>query len=482
MRRYLIVFALACQTFAAGGASAAELVAPPDLPHRPAPLRRSTEDFVDRLKKMHVGGTMSLNWRNVGPREPGFETQIQNAVYLGDMFFGFDGALIDGIPFQAEWHMPTAGRGQVQLNQLNFAYRRFDNVLLQFGKFLVPFGRYNELYRPDQFLTVTRPLLYASPDSLDLVIRLNSPRPPLSAGYTDVGARVSYYPEVETPLLPEEATLFVVNGLGEESNRIRTFPNTDNLGIPGLTAAGSYPDFGHDNNNLADNNNAKSFGGRLVYALGDLRFPWPFPEGASDLKGVSLGLSGMGGQFDLEGVLNYQMYGLDLSFDYLGFNVSSEYLYSANNIKSPITLDGADVFVQPVSNTVFFKQDREINHGYFVQASFPILRTPRWGKRLTGILVFNQMFRRGPVLDLLLDEQVGGTTFPSVTASRNLPSRSTRRIEKFTAAVNYKLTDHFQMKFDYSYWKMNRASTRVSPVSLGLVDIYQGAVSMVLGF
>ena len=35
------------------------------------------------------------------------------------------------------------------------------------------------------------------------------------------------------------------------------------------------PDFGHENNNLADNNNAKSLGGRVVFALGDLRLPWP---------------------------------------------------------------------------------------------------------------------------------------------------------------------------------------------------------------
>ena len=119
-----------------------------------------------------------------------------------------------------------------QLNQLNFGYRRVEGWLFQFGKFLVPFGRYNELYRPDQFLTVTRPLLYASPDSLDLVVRLNSPRPPVSSGYTDIGARISYYPRNELALVPDELTFFVVNGFGETNNRQRTFPDTDNLGIP----------------------------------------------------------------------------------------------------------------------------------------------------------------------------------------------------------------------------------------------------------
>src|SRR4051812_19357098 len=160
------------------------------------PLGGAGQDVVDmlrRLSRMHVEGSLSLNWRNVGPRKPGFETQIQDEVYLADMYFGADGPFVDQVPFQIEFHLPTAGQGRIELNQLNFQYNRIDNATLQFGKFLIPFGRYNELYRPDQFLTVTRPLLFASPDSLDLVVRLNSPRPPLTSGYTDIGARASYY-------------------------------------------------------------------------------------------------------------------------------------------------------------------------------------------------------------------------------------------------------------------------------------------------
>lgn len=478
-RRYSISFVLGCQIFASHAAAAEPAPRPYDLPKAPSTVNPRGDEWIERLKRLHLGGSMSLNWRNVGPRKPGFETQIQNEVYLADTYFGFDGALIDDIPIQAEWQMPTANRGAVRLNQVNFAYKRVDNLLLQFGKFLVPFGRYNELYRPDQFLTVTRPLLYASPDSLDLVVRLNSPRPPLSSGYTDIGARVTYYPAMDYLIVPEEATFFVVNGLGESTNRVRTFPNTDNLGIEPVPGAGTTIDFGHQDNNLADNNNSKSVGGRLIWALGDVRFPWPFPEGASDLKGMSLGLSGMGGQFDLEGRLNYQMYGLDVSFDYLGFNVSSEYLWSNTQFLAPQTddvLDGSSA-----TNPVHQIREWEVNHGYFVQASFPILRTPPIGQRLTGALVFNQMFRRGPVLNLLLDQPINGTTFPSVTAMDRFGTRATTRIDKYTAALNYRLTDHFTLKFDYSYWTMGQASTR-SVTSLGLVDIYQSAFSMVLAF
>lgn len=442
----------------------------------PALLNVQASDFLQRLARMHVGGSLSLNWRNVGPRKPGFETQIQNEVYLADMYFGFDGPFLDGVPIQVEWHLPTGGRGALELYQLNFGYKRVDNLLLQFGKFLVPFGRYNELYRPDQFLTVTRPLLYASPDSLDLVIRLNSPRPPVSSGYTDIGARASYYPPNESPLLPDELTFFVVNGLGEQTNRLRTFPNVDFLGVPNVPGNGTNIDFGHQDNNLADNNNAKSFGGRMVFSLGDLRFPWPIPEGASDLKGMNLGLSAMGGQYDLESALNYQMYGVDWSFDYLGFDFSGEYLYGYNQFKDPL-LTSAGAVAAPTQHL----RDFEVNQGYFVQAAFPIVRAPRVGQRLTGVLVFNQLYRRGPIQDLLLNAVIDGTTYPSVNGLRSNAERATTRLDKYTAGLNYQLSDHFTFKLDYSYWVMGKASTR-SVTSIGTVDIYQTAFSMVMGF
>ena len=40
------------------------------------------------------------------------------------------------------------------------------------------------------------------------------------------------------------------------------------------------------------------------------------PERAADLTGTHLGLSGMGGNYDLEGYLNYDMWSVDWSFEY----------------------------------------------------------------------------------------------------------------------------------------------------------------------
>jgi hypothetical protein len=270
----------------------------------------------------------------------------------------------------------------------------------------------------------------------------------------------------------------VVNGLSENTNRLRTFPNTDNLGIPGVPGNGTNIDFGHSNNNLADNNNFKSVGGRIVWSLGDMRFPWPIPEGASDLKGVNFGLSGMGGQYDLEGQLSYQMYAGDLSFDYLGFNVSGQYQWSSNKFLAPL-IDKTGAVVTPATPQQM--RDFEVNRGWFAQISAPILRHPRWGERLTGIFVYNQMERRGPIQDLLLNTVIGGVTFPSANGLRVDAERATTWMKKYTTALHYQLSEHFSLKFDYSYWEMGHASTR-SVNSLGLVDIYQGAFAMVMAF
>jgi len=418
-------------------------------------------------------GSMSLNWRGVGPRRPQFETQIQHQLYLADLYFAFLGPALDGVPFRMEFHLPTGGQGTANLYQIYFQYKRLEDWDFHFGKFLVPYGRYNELYRPDMFLTVTRPLLYASPDSLDLVVRINSPRPPFSSGYTDIGARASYYPPWNSWWAPSEATFFVVNGLGEASNRSRTFPRPDNLGVPPPPANGKAVDFGHENNNLADNNNNKAVGGRIVYAVGTLDLPWPIPEGKRDLTGVSVGFSAMGGQYDLEAKNNNRMIGADVSFEYEGFNVSAEYTYSFQHFDSPFSVAGATSTVQPTQ----LVRDFEDLQGYFVQASFPLMRRPPRGKRLTAIIVFNQLFRRGPLLSLLNNQNVNGTLFPSVAVYGDLNPRISTRMDKITGALNYQLSDHFSVKTEYSYWFMSRAAA-----SLGGIDIYQGAFSIISSF
>jgi len=447
----------------------------------PATINPAVARALERFAHVKLFGAASLNWRNVGPREPGFETQIQNQVYLADMYLGATGPVGEGVPVTIEWNLPTAGRGAPRLSQAHVEYNGIRRIKFQLGKFMVPFGRYNELYRPDQYLAVTRPLLYASPDSLDLVVRPNSPRPPLSYGYSDIGLRWSWYPVRVHPLVPSEITLFVVNGISEAKNRLRTFPNPSSLGIPGPGTNGVSPDFGHDNNNLADNNNAKTLGGRIVFALGDLRLPWPVPEKAADLTGTHLGLSGMGGNYDLEGYLNYEMWSADWSFEYHGISLSGEAMYSKNHfltpLLSPASTPAAPVLIATGTHT------RQVEHlyGYFIQAAFPVIRNPPYGQRVTGLLVYNEMYRRGPLLDFLLNFNDGTTTFDSMTAYRSAAPFVTRKITKYTAGLHWQLAEHFAAKFEYSYWVMGKSTVR-SQTSLGLHDIYQGAFSLVLGF
>src|SRR5207247_2154635 len=124
----------------------------------PPPYNPSLAKVLEKLSQIHLFGAASLNWRNVGPREPGFETQIQNQVYLADMYFGAVGPVTTDVPVELEWNLPTADRGAPRLSQAFVEYDGIRRIKFQGGKFMVPFGRYNELYRPDQYLAVTRPL------------------------------------------------------------------------------------------------------------------------------------------------------------------------------------------------------------------------------------------------------------------------------------------------------------------------------------
>ena len=455
----------------------------------------AVDSFLAHFSRLRPTGSMSLDWINIGPRYPGYETQVQDDVYMGGMYAGFNGPIVDSVPIVAEWHMPTTGQGSIQLNQLNFSYQKIQNWDFQLGKFIVPFGRYNELYRPEDYLTITQPLSMVSPENPGFVVRANSPTPPVSIGYTDIGARTSFYPPIKNPLIPDEITFYVVNGLGESNNRLRTFPNTGNLGVPPIPGNGTNIDFGHQDNNLADNNNQKSVGARLVWALGDLRFPWPFPEGASDLKGVTMDLSGMDGQYNLEGNLNYQIYSVDWSFDYLGLNFSGQGIYSYTQFIAPLESNGNYLQASgppclsagtSTGCNSLLGESAEENYGYFVQASAPLIRHPKFGKDVMGVLVYNQMYRRGPVEDLLDNQTLDDTLYPSVTAINPANGYATSVMDKYTAAIDWQISDHFWFKLEYSYWNLRgiatSAYTYTSVPGYRLDNVYLTGTSIVMAF
>src|SRR5437016_507294 len=62
---------------------------------------------LSALSAWNFTGSMSLNWRNVGPRKPGFETQIQDELYLADIYLGMYGPAFKYVPFWMEFQIPT---------------------------------------------------------------------------------------------------------------------------------------------------------------------------------------------------------------------------------------------------------------------------------------------------------------------------------------------------------------------------------------
>src|SRR5665213_1160407 len=70
----------------------------PPKPYAAAPPT-NIDVLLKRLSEIRLFGSASVNWRNVGPRTPGYETQIQDEVYLADMYFGVEGPVLPGVPF-----------------------------------------------------------------------------------------------------------------------------------------------------------------------------------------------------------------------------------------------------------------------------------------------------------------------------------------------------------------------------------------------
>ena len=426
------------------------------------------------IKDLDLNGSFSLNWRNVGPEKPGNETQIQNQASLSDLFFGTEGKINQEYPLVLEFQAPTISQGKLNLYRFSATIPYEDRLKLELGKFLVPFGHYNELYRADKFLSITRPLLYASPDSLDLVLRLNSPRPPFSAGYADIGARLSYYPH--SRYLPSELTVYVVNGFGETNNRSRAFPSTDKLNVEPVPVSGVNIDFGHLNNNLADNHNNKAPGGRISFALGDFEIPSPIKEGV-ELKGARLGFSGMFGRYDLEEAIggeDYRIFGSDLVFQYKHFSFTGEYIYSETDFR--MAQADRNNKVDFSQNTDKLPSRKEINRGYHLQLAFPISESPFIGQRLLGILAFGRLERRGP--KIIFSDNGDPVTKLPVSAFPERAEQISTAMDKYTAGLNLQLLQNFLFKQEYSYWRL-----RVPPIyGSSQSDIYQLAFSCVFSF
>lgn len=409
-------------------------------------------------------GILSLSYRAIGQKP--IEVEIENQVYLSDIFVGLSGPVTDGAPFILEFR--TDPEGSPQLYRFTIKAQRWDSVELEAGRFLIPYGRFNELYRPDQYVSITRPLLYASPASLDFVSRAGFPHPIVASGYVDTGLKVTVFPPERYAgmRMPNEVSAYVVNGLGESPELGREPPRPRSLSIP-RSSSGVDMDFGHERNFLSDNNDNKVIGLRLLYEFGDFRLPLPGPEGKAEINGFSLGFSGLTGAYDLEDTLQYYFLSMDTAFQMGEFQISAEAGYSPSQYQVVAT---TETFVESTSelDTSQLLKDRQVTSGYYVQTIFPFWEMP-FAKRTNGFFRFDQLFRHGADLRAVnVGDSSAFVTFTDLTEGR---AHVNHHINKYSFGFTNLMTQHFQLKLEFSYWDLHKES-----------DIYQGIWSAVLSY
>ncbi len=344
------------------------------------------------LSAWRWGGSLSLNYRNIGAKP--IEIEIENQLLLTDVFFRIEGPVLEDTPFLAEFALDEDGKPE--LYQLAVKSLKIRRVELEFGRFLVPFGRTNELYRPDLYPLVTKPLLYASP-GLDFVSRVSYPHPLFSSGYADTGAPATYRPHAEPLWFPRNFTLFLVNGLQESPIRGRRPPEPRTFLILD-SVSGTDVDWGHEGNFLADNNDTKNPGGRITWDYGDVTYPSPFSR-AAFVNGFSASLSGMGGKYDIEDRLSNWAWGADLGLRHGTYRLTAEFLSGETQAKWPSV--GTSTATTPS-----LIKDRYQLKGYSIQLEFPFARFPL-SEQTRVVLRGESMTRRGPVLNFLGEVEPG---------------------------------------------------------------------------
>jgi hypothetical protein len=379
------------------------------------------------LEKWRWSGAFSLNYRNIGAKP--IEIEVEHQLLLTDVFFRAEGPVFHDTPFLVEFALDADGKPE--LYRLAVQSYRIRRVEMEFGRFLVPFGRANELYRPDLYPLVTKPLLYASP-GLDFVSRVSYPHPLFSAGYSDTGARVSYKPHAEPVWFPQDITVFVVNGLqespihGRRPLDSRTFLILDSV-------SGTDVDWGHEGNFLADNNDTKNPGTRLRWDYGDVTYPSPFSRAAL-VSGFSAGVSGLIGKYDIEDRLSNWVWSADVGLRHREYRLTGEYIYGETQAKWPAEGTAG-------SDPPTLIKDRYATSGYGAQLEFPFPEF--WLSKQTRLIFRGEsMARSGPRVNVL------GEVRPFAAHAKT-------RMKKYSGGFNSRMTPFFSVKGEYAHWSFD---------------------------
>lgn len=397
-------------------------------------------------------GALTLNYRAIG-RQPK-EVQIEDQLMLSDFFLRLDDNTLEDFPFMMEFAFD--GEGKPELYQITIKSLTVEKMQLAFGRFVIPFGRYNELYRPDKYFTLSKPLLYGTP-SMDYAVGINFPRPMFAAGYTDTGIRIDGDISALSRYLPDSFSFYIVNGLQESGRE----PLESDLFIIPAHVEGIDVDWSHERNFLSDNNDTKTFGARVHYDIGDMSFMTPqYLGGTREIEGLSCGISGMTGKYDIEDKLDYYVIGADAAFQYGEMSISAEFGYSPTEFRAYNVN-----YASAASGVPMILKDRYTNYGYYVQAIAPFPEII-WSKRTNLICRFAQAFRAGPDLSVrFLDPETG---VQAITPGKG---RLKTRLDKYTVALNNLLKKNFLLKAEFSYWDFDIYE-----------DFYQIIVGGVLSF
>jgi hypothetical protein len=178
-----------------------------------------------------------------------------------------------------------------------FEYETNDKLSFQTGRFLVPFGQWNQISNVFDHKSIAYPLMYLGHEEEDIV-PAGGPQPIVSTGYSDIGvlAYGSVWP------LPSDQIwygAYVCNG---------RFGGTN---IEWLDLWNEYQ----------DNNSNKALGGRLVWTHGD---------------NLTIGTSYQSGKYDTRNRLNYQFGGVDLYYRIARkINVRAEYVRNPVDTPAP---------------------------------------------------------------------------------------------------------------------------------------------------
>ncbi|MBI4396597.1 MAG: hypothetical protein HY548_05845 [Elusimicrobia bacterium] len=400
----------------------------------------AAQNVAHALSGWRWGGALSLNYRNIGAKP--IEIEIENQVQLTDIFFRVTGPVMKDTPFLVEFALDP--NGHMALYRLAVKSLNLRRVEMEFGRFLVPFGRINELYRPDLYPLITKPLLYASP-GLDFVSRVSYPHPQFSSGYVDTGVRATYTPHAEPVWFPRRLTLFMVNGLQESPIRGRRPPDSRTFNILD-SVNGTDLDWGHEVNNLSDNNDTKNPGLRVNWDYGDVAYPSPFSR-AAFVNGVSFGLSGMIGKYDIEDRLSNWVWGADLGLRRAEYRLTAEFISGQVQAKWPKF--GTTTSTAAATSPSLAK-DRYITSGYTLQLEFPFPEFPL-SEQTIAIFRVESMQRRGPALNR------NGEVLDGLPIIES-------QVHKYSGGFNSRMNPFFSIKLEYGHWTFGSDYRRIYQV------------------